>query len=113
LAFDRIDVRKVGGVSVLANDPEARRTPARPGIQSPLKVTDLAVSLGWLADRIQDRVISLNQRYKVCMVNWVGDTLPILVPVQQGLVMLQCALLGPETPGTDFNSLRHPLLPKN
>ena len=81
LTFDCIDVRKVGGASVLTNDPEARRTPAGPSIQAPFKMSDLTISLGRLADFVQDRVISLNQRYKVCMVDRVGNTLPILVPL--------------------------------
>ena len=108
LAFDCVDVRKVGSFSVLANDPEARGTPLGPGIQSPFEVADLTVALGRLSNFVQDGVIPIDERHKVCMVAWVGDALPILVPVQQSLVMLQCTLLGTESPGADLDSLCNP-----
>jgi len=82
LAFDCVDVRKVSSFSVLANDPEARGTPPGPGIQSPFEVADLTVALGRLSNFVQDGVIPIDERHKVCMVAWVGDALPILVPAQ-------------------------------
>ena len=62
-------------------------------------MSDLTVPFVRFTDGLQYRVVPLDERKDVCMVAGVGDALPVPVPVQQGLVVLQRATLGPEAPG--------------
>ena len=72
---------------------------------------NLAVTLSWFAYRVEHRVVPLNERDQIGMVTLVGDALPVLVPVQHGLVVIQGTTLGPEAPGTNLNSLCHSSTP--
>ena len=50
---------------------------------------DLAVTLGRLTDRVEHWVVALDERHEIGVVILIGDTLPVLVPVQHGLAVLQ------------------------
>ncbi|KFB74027.1 MAG: hypothetical protein AW09_000682 [Candidatus Accumulibacter phosphatis] len=68
---------------------------------------DLAITLGGFANRVEHRVVTLDERHEVGMVVLLGDTLPVLVPVQDCLVVIKGTFLGPETPGPDFDRFCH------
>ena len=67
------------------DNPKAGTAPAGPGVQAPLEMCDLAVTLGRLTDRVEHRVVPLNERDQIGVVALVGDTLSVLIPVQQAL----------------------------